>query len=92
MDGERFDDLTRRMATGSTSRRRLLRNLGGTAAGAMLAGFGMRSASAVTQDSTEGAHVINGRRAGQALREQGGGMCDNCAPMCTNCPLGCCGA
>ena len=40
MDGQRFDDLTRAMATG-TSRRRLLRLGGGGLAGALLAATGL---------------------------------------------------
>src|SRR5262249_40882182 len=46
MDVDRFDALTRRLTTQSPSRRRLLRGLGGSLAGAVLASVGGRSVGA----------------------------------------------
>jgi hypothetical protein len=52
VSNDRFDDLTRRLATGGTTRRRLLRGFGGSVAGAVLVGLGVRSTQAV-QDTSE---------------------------------------
>jgi hypothetical protein len=84
MDGDQFDGLTRRLATGGTTRRRLLRDLGG-AAGAMLVGIGVRPAMTAAQDSDDGAHAMHGRRAGQALSDYVADACDSCNFECTNC-------
>lgn len=46
MDSERFDALTRRLATERPSRRRLLRGLGGSLGGAVLASLGIQAADA----------------------------------------------
>jgi hypothetical protein len=86
MDRDRFDDLTRRLATGGTTRRRLLRDLGGSVAGAVLVGLGVRSTQAVTNPG-------NGLSASSSsLVNQSGGICDNCSWMCANCNIACCGA
>ena len=74
MDDQRFDDLTRRLATGGATRRRFLRNLGGVVAGAAVVGVEARSARAA-QDATS---------------EPEAAPCDGCNWVCSNCPIGCC--
>lgn len=54
MDGERFDALARKLATGGTSRRRFLRGLGGGLGGAVLAGLGMGVQSSEARGSCAG--------------------------------------
>jgi hypothetical protein len=88
MDTDRFDAMTRRLANGATTRRRMLRGFGGTAAGAVLAGLGVRPAAAAIQDA--GVIATHGRHAGTALGVHAVGTCENCDAMCTNCPVGCC--
>ena len=51
MDANGFDDLTRRLGTGGTTRRRFLRSLGGLAAGSALVALGARSALATQETS-----------------------------------------
>lgn len=46
MDTDQFDLITKRLATGRTSRRRLLRGLGGAVTSTLLTGLGVRSAGA----------------------------------------------
>lgn len=47
MDRVRFDDLAKQLATAGTSRRRLLRALGGLVAGAVVTGGGTQAAAAL---------------------------------------------
>ena len=46
MESDRFDALTKQLATAGTSRRRLLRAFGGLVAGAVVTGIGTRTAAA----------------------------------------------
>lgn len=86
MDPARFDDLTKRLATG-ISRRRLLRGLGSGLAGAVLAGAGFRPVSANGGNSAC-AHWCDGlfgddtpaADACISAAAHGQGMCYACGP------------
>jgi hypothetical protein len=98
MEGDRFDDMARHLATGGTTRRGLLRNLGGMAAGAALAGLGVQPTLAKKgggpkgPNGNSGKHGDNGQNSprGPHGNTLDGGVCDNCAAMCSNCPVACC--
>ena len=92
MQSDRFDDMTRRLAAGGTTRRGLLRNLGGMAAGPALAGLGVQP----TLAQKSGHHGPKGNKGPNSPRGRlgnpnpDGGVCDNCDSVCSNCPLACC--
>jgi hypothetical protein len=72
MDGDSFDDLTRRLAADGTTRRRFLRDLGGTVAGAVLIGLGVRSTGAKQDTSNPAASTCDGCN----------WVCSNCPIAC----------
>jgi hypothetical protein len=78
MDRDRFDDLTKRLARDGVSRRRLLRGLGGSLAGAVMSGFGLRAASAATGGNSlcaQWCHAqFRGAAAGQCTSDAAHGM------------------
>src|SRR6478609_6221544 len=86
MDGSRFDELTRRLATGSISRRGLLRGLGGSLAGAGLtAALGRPALAAKGGNSAcaQWCHAnFSGSDAGHCTADatHGTGMCYQCGP------------
>lgn len=85
MDGDRFDELTKRVARERPSRRRLLRGLWGTMAGAMLSGLGVSRAGVAKGGNSAAALWCHGRFSGAAAGQctsqaaQGTGPYYSCA-------------